>query len=206
MPPSLSSTKRSEGPARQALACLVFLFATAHVQAAEVLRVLAWPGYADEDVVRAFEKRHNARVEVTLVSTDDALREKLAGDGGGFDVFAANFALAAMMLIVMFSMAGIPVFVGFFAKFAVLKAVVGMGMVWLAMLAVACSLIGAFYYLRVVKVMYFDTPETDTPIEAALDSRILLSANCLLLLVLGLMPESLLSVLAKAVQGAMLPL
>lgn len=80
-------------PARQALACLAFfLFATAHVQAADVLRVLAWPGYADEDVVRAFEKRHNARVEVTLVSTDDALREKLAGDGGGFDVFAANTA------------------------------------------------------------------------------------------------------------------
>lgn len=68
-----------------------------------------------------------------------------------------------MMLIVMFSMAGIPVFVGFFAKFAVLKAVVNAGMIWLAVFAVVCALIGAFYYLRVVKVMYFDAPESVAP-------------------------------------------
>lgn len=61
--------------------------------AAETLRVLAWPGYADADLVRAFEKRFNARVEVTIVSTDDALRDKLgANQGGDFDVFAANTA------------------------------------------------------------------------------------------------------------------
>lgn len=113
---------------------------------------------------------------------------------------------AAMMLIVMFSMAGIPVFVGFFAKFAVLKAVVNAGMIWLAVFAVVCALIGAFYYLRVVKVMYFDAPESVAPIQASLDLRVLLSANCLLLLVLGLMPERLLSVLAEAVRGSMLPL
>lgn len=61
--------------------------------AAETLRVLAWPGYADEDLVKVFEQRFNARVEVTIVSTDDALREKLnANRGGDFDVFAANTA------------------------------------------------------------------------------------------------------------------
>ncbi|SFN18301.1 NADH-quinone oxidoreductase subunit N [Formivibrio citricus] len=112
---------------------------------------------------------------------------------------------AAMMLIVMFSMAGIPVFVGFFAKFAVLKAVISTGAIWLAVLAVACSLIGAFYYLRVVKVMYFDEPENQAPIAAAPDSRILLSVNCLLLLLLGLLPDRLLTVLTEAVQRSMLP-
>lgn len=113
---------------------------------------------------------------------------------------------AAMMLIVMFSMAGIPVFVGFFAKFAVLKAVVSTGAIWLAVLAVACSLIGAFYYLRVVKVMYFDAPESDAAIVATFDARILLSANCLLLLALGLAPERLLVLLSDAVQRSLLPL
>ncbi|MBS1155428.1 MAG: NADH-quinone oxidoreductase subunit [Proteobacteria bacterium] len=110
---------------------------------------------------------------------------------------------AAMMLIVMFSMAGIPVFVGFFAKLAVLKAVVSMGLIWLAVVAVACSLIGAFYYLRVVKVMYFDPPDSHAPIEASYDFRILLSLNCLLLLALGLAPERLLTVLAEAVQRSL---
>lgn len=110
---------------------------------------------------------------------------------------------AAMMLIVMFSMAGIPVFVGFFAKLAVLKAVVSMGLIWLAVVAVACSLIGAFYYLRVVKVMYFDAPDSHAPIEASYDFRILLSLNCLLLLALGLAPERLLTVLAEAVQRSL---
>ena len=63
---------------------------------------------------------------------------------------------AAMMLMLMFSMAGVPLFVGFFAKFSVLQAVVDAGYVWLAVVAVMFSLIGAFYYLRVVKLMYFD--------------------------------------------------
>lgn len=113
---------------------------------------------------------------------------------------------AAMMLIVMFSMAGIPVFVGFFAKLAVLKAIISMGMIWLAVLAVVFSFIGAFYYLRVVKVMYFDAPESDAAIESTLDVRALLTANCLLLLALGLAPEKLLNVLSAAVQHSMLVL
>ena len=80
---------------------------------------------------------------------------------------------AGMMLIVMFSMAGIPFFIGFFAKLSVLQAVVASGQYWLALVAVLFSLIGAFYYLRVVKVMYFDAPEVESPIQAPLDLRVL---------------------------------
>jgi NADH-quinone oxidoreductase subunit N len=76
---------------------------------------------------------------------------------------------AAMMLIIMFSMAGIPFFIGFFAKFAVLLAAVKAGYTAVAVIAVMFSLIGAFYYLRVVKLMYFDAPVDSAPITAGLD-------------------------------------
>ena len=73
--------------------CIGLVLLAAPVAARETLRVLTWPGYADRDLVQAFEKRHNVRVEVTLVSTDDALWQKLsANKGGDFDVFAANTA------------------------------------------------------------------------------------------------------------------
>jgi len=98
---------------------------------------------------------------------------------------------AGMMMVVMLSMAGIPFFVGFFAKFAVLQAVVAAGYIWLAVAAVLFSLIGAFYYLRVVKIMYFDEPADDTPIEAGLDTKLLLSANGLAVALLGLFPQTL---------------
>lgn len=106
---------------------------------------------------------------------------------------------AAMMLLTMFSMAGIPIFVGFFAKLAVLKAVVYSGFVGLAIIAVIFSLIGAFYYLRVVKVMYFDEPVDHSPIQAGSDAKLVLSVNCLLLLVLGFMPDRLMNLLSDAV-------
>lgn len=96
---------------------------------------------------------------------------------------------AAMMLAVMFSMAGIPFFIGFFAKFSVLAIVVATGHVWVAVFAVLMSLVGAFYYLRVVKLMYFDAPLDTAPIEAPLDARILLSANCLAIAAMGLFPQ-----------------
>ncbi|GLR11535.1 NADH-quinone oxidoreductase subunit NuoN [Chitinimonas viridis] len=99
---------------------------------------------------------------------------------------------AWMMLFVMFSMAGIPVFVGFFAKLAVIQAIVEAQLVWLAVVAVLFSLIGAFYYLRVVKLMFMDEPSDESPIAVKLDMRILLSVNCLAMLVLGLMPNRLL--------------
>ncbi|MCZ4305291.1 NADH-quinone oxidoreductase subunit NuoN [Zoogloeaceae bacterium G21618-S1] len=98
---------------------------------------------------------------------------------------------AAMMMIIMFSMAGIPFFIGFFAKLSVLQSLVAADMVWLAVLAVMMSLVGAFYYLRVVKVMYFDEPVDTSPIHAAPDIRVLLSANCLAIAFLGLLPQQL---------------
>ncbi len=105
---------------------------------------------------------------------------------------------AAMMLIVMFSMAGIPFFVGFFAKFSVFQAVVAADYIWLAVYAVFFSLIGAFYYLRVVKLMYFDAPLDSSPIEAGVDMRVLISANSLAIAAVGLMPQALMSLCAYA--------
>jgi len=92
----------------------------------------------------------------------------------------------------MFSLAGVPPTVGFYAKFAVLGAVVGTGMVWLAVFAVMTSLIAAFYYLRVVKMMYFDAPEDTGDLAMAglrRDNQALLTLNGVAVLVLGLMPE-----------------
>ena len=100
---------------------------------------------------------------------------------------------AAMMAMLMFSMAGVPFFIGFFAKFSVLLAVVDTGHVWLAVLAVFFSLIGAFYYLRVVKLMYFDPPTDNAPIAASFDMRLVLSANGLAVALFGLFPQVLMS-------------
>jgi NADH-quinone oxidoreductase subunit N len=105
---------------------------------------------------------------------------------------------AAIMMILMFSMAGMPFFIGFFAKFAVLQAVVAAGgavganaslYYGIAVFAVMFSLVGAFYYLRVVKLMYFDAPTDDAPIEAPVDMRFLISANGLAVALLGIMPN-----------------
>ncbi len=105
---------------------------------------------------------------------------------------------ALMMLFVMFSMAGVPFFIGFFAKLSVLQAVVAAGYFWLAVLAVVMSVIGAFYYLRVVKVMYFDDPIDASPIHAAPEVRVMLSANGLAIAALGLAPQALMSLCAFA--------
>jgi NADH-quinone oxidoreductase subunit N len=105
---------------------------------------------------------------------------------------------AGMMMLLMFSMAGVPPTVGFFAKLFVLDAVVSVDMVWLALVAVAFSVIGAFYYIRVVKVIYFDKPEDDTPLVVGTDTQIVFSLNGLSMLALGLFPASLLSVCAAA--------
>lgn len=96
---------------------------------------------------------------------------------------------AFMMLILMFSMAGVPPFVGFWAKLSVLKEVVQADMVWLAIIAVFFSIIGAFYYLRMIKVMYFDNAEDENPITADIASRVIISINGMAILVLGLMPS-----------------
>ncbi len=110
---------------------------------------------------------------------------------------------ALMMLFVMFSMAGVPFFIGFFAKLSVLQAVVAAGYFWLAVLAVVMSVIGAFYYLRVVKLMYFDEPVDESPIHAPAEVRVMLSANGLAIAALGLAPQMLMSVCAYALLGSL---
>jgi NADH-quinone oxidoreductase subunit N len=109
--------------------------------------------------------------------------------------------LAFLMLLVMFSLAGVPPTVGFYAKLAVIDAVVKADQVWLAVVAVLFSLVGAFYYLRVVKLMYFDEPRDAAPIEPGTDVRWLLSANGLAVLILGVMPGGLMALCLVAVQG-----
>ena len=110
---------------------------------------------------------------------------------------------ALMMMFVMFSMAGIPFFIGFFAKLSVLQAVVAAGYFWLAVLAVIMSVIGAFYYLRVVKVMYFDAPEDTSEIRAPAELRVLLSANGLAIAALGVAPQMLMSLCAYALLASL---
>ncbi len=110
---------------------------------------------------------------------------------------------AAMMLIIMFSMAGIPFFIGFFAKFAVLLAAVKAGYTAVAVIALMFSLIGAFYYLRVVKLMYFDAPVDSAPITAGLDLRVLLSLNGLAVAALGLFPDMVMLVCTTALMRSL---
>jgi len=112
--------------------------------------------------------------------------------------------LAFMMLLLMFSMAGVPPTVGFYAKFSVLNSVVQAGHVWLAIVAVLFSLIGAFYYLRIVKLMYFDAPETRTPIVFGQETTLLISVNGLGVLALGLLPGSLMWFCAASIQQSLL--
>jgi NADH-quinone oxidoreductase subunit N len=105
---------------------------------------------------------------------------------------------AFIMLILMFSMTGVPPFLGFWAKWFVLKELVDMGYVWLAALAVVFSIIGAYYYLRIVKLMYFDKAENMTAIKASRQMRLVLSINGLALLVIGLMPGLLMTLCLAA--------
>ncbi len=113
---------------------------------------------------------------------------------------------AGVMAVCLFSMAGIPPLVGFYAKLAVLQALVASGQpIYMAMavFAVIMSLIGAFYYLRVVKVMYFDAPLTATNVSAPVDVRVVLTINGALVLVLGLLPGGLMALCADAVVRAL---
>ena len=113
---------------------------------------------------------------------------------------------AGVMAVCLFSMAGIPPLVGFYAKLAVLQALVASGQtiyIAMAVFAVIMSLIGAFYYLRVVKVMYFDAPLTATNVSAPVDVRVVLTINGALVLVLGLLPGGLMALCADAVVRAL---
>lgn len=107
---------------------------------------------------------------------------------------------AFIMLILMFSMAGVPPTVGFYAKLSVLSAVVDAGLVWLAVFAVIFSVVGAFYYLRVIKYMYFEKPDDSSPVEGAFDMRAVMSANGLVILALGLYPGALMALCVAALR------
>ena len=109
---------------------------------------------------------------------------------------------AGVLALCMFSMAGLPPMVGFYAKLAVLQALISSGLplyIGVAVVAVVMSLIGAFYYIRVVKVMYFDAPSDTTPVVAGADARWMLTLNGALVLVLGVVPGGLMTLCAQAV-------
>ena len=113
---------------------------------------------------------------------------------------------AFVMAIYMFSLAGIPPMVGFYGKLAVLQAMVTTGQslyIWMAVIAVLLSLVGAFYYLRVVKVMFFDEPTDHSPVTAPADARVVMSLNGAAVLVLGLLPSGLLALCTQAVVRAL---
>ena len=100
---------------------------------------------------------------------------------------------ATVMTILMFSLAGVPPMMGFMAKLAVLQSVLHTGAVWLAVVAVMFSLIGAFYYLRIVKIMWFDEPADTQPIAAPIDMRVVLSLNGIAVVALGVFAGPLLA-------------
>ncbi|MFL6550976.1 MAG: NADH-quinone oxidoreductase subunit NuoN [Povalibacter sp.] len=104
---------------------------------------------------------------------------------------------AAVMMMLMFSTAGVPPFIGFWAKLAVLGAVIDINLSWLAAVAVLLSVVGAFYYLRVIKVMYFDEPADAVVVDAGGTLRALLTANGLAVLVLGIFPGALIELCAR---------
>jgi NADH-quinone oxidoreductase subunit N len=106
--------------------------------------------------------------------------------------------LAAMMALILFSMAGVPPTVGFFAKWFVLESIIRVDLVWLALVAVFFSVIGAFYYLRAIKTMYFDKPIDDQPLEISADSHVAMSINGVSMLVLGMFPTALYTVCRAA--------
>ena len=109
---------------------------------------------------------------------------------------------ALMMLFIIFSMAGIPPFLGFWAKLAVLEGALNAGYTWLVVFAVLMSVIGAFYYLRIIRVMYFDAPTDTMPITASVDMRGLLVVNAFALLLLGIFPSALMTACLNAIQAS----
>jgi NADH-quinone oxidoreductase subunit N len=110
--------------------------------------------------------------------------------------------LAGVMAVFMFSLAGIPPTVGFYAKLAVLQALITTNsplLLQISIVAVLLSLAGAFYYLRIIKVMYFDEPTDTTPVTQGGAARLLLSFNALTVLALGILPSGLMTLCAKAI-------
>jgi NADH-quinone oxidoreductase subunit N len=115
-----------------------------------------------------------------------------------------NPLLAGVLLVLMLSLAGVPPLLGFYAKLVVLQAVIQSGFIWLAIVAVMMSLIGAFYYLRVIKVMYFDDPSPDRVVNnVATVPATVLTMNVALILLLGLLPGSLMSICIQVIRSSL---
>jgi NADH-quinone oxidoreductase subunit N len=114
-----------------------------------------------------------------------------------------NGWFATVMTILLFSLAGVPPMMGFAAKFSVLSAVLGTGQIWLTVFAVMFSLIGAFYYLRVIKTMWFDEPTDDAPIVANGDTKFVLSLNGVGIVLLGVLPGPLLAACLTAIKATL---
>ena len=126
-----------------------------------------------------------------LVLSRDSFEADRLDDFRGLNHRSPWFAF--VMLVLMASMAGLPPMVGFWAKLWVLAAVIDVEMVWLAAVAVGFSIIGAYYYLRVIKLMYFDDAEDEAPLAAGLDLKWAMSANGVAVIGLGLFPGALLA-------------
>ena len=135
-----------------------------------------------------------------VLSTKDIECENIK-DLAGLNQRHAWFAF--LMLLSMFSMAGIPPLMGFYAKFGVIMALLKQGYVWLSVFAVIMSLIGAFYYLRVVKVIYFDAPDHDQPVGSNYAAKFVLTVNAFLLLLWGIMPQTVIDWCAKALENTL---
>ncbi|WP_293221965.1 proton-conducting transporter membrane subunit, partial [Ottowia sp.] len=136
---------------------------------------------------------------ILLLARDGYESEQIA-DFAGLNQRSPFYA--GLMAICLFSLAGIPPLVGFQAKLSVLQALISTqqpALIALAVFAVVMALVGAFYYIRVVKVMYFDPAVSAEPIQAPLDMRATLSVNGALLLILGLVPGALMSLCAQAI-------
>jgi len=110
---------------------------------------------------------------------------------------------AFVMMVLMFSLAGLPPTVGFFAKLSVFQAVLEAGYTWLVVLAVMLSLVGAYYYLRIVKLMYMDAPTGEITLDARADIRWLLSGTAIATLILGVLPAPLMDLCARAITASM---
>ena len=146
-----------------------------------------------------------------VLSTDNIECEEIK-DLAGLNQRHAWFAF--LMLLAMFSMAGIPPLMGFYAKFGVIKALLsastaqnaamaGSTYIVLAVFAVVMSLIGAFYYLRVVKVMYFDESTHDQPVGSNYAAKFFLSVNAFLLILWGIMPQTVIDWCARALENTL---
>jgi NADH-quinone oxidoreductase subunit N len=111
--------------------------------------------------------------------------------------------LAGIMTFLMFSLAGLPPFAGFYAKFEVLSVLLATGRVWLVVLAVILSVVGAFYYLRMIKTMYFDAPTREHKVQASPTAWILMSLNGLSVLALGIVPGGLMTLCYQAIANSL---